>query len=383
MENARLMDQPQDFKKFGIDPHQVALWEDGIRNTEAVGQNEVWYFDADLDDGSKVVIGFRPKTMATMKSGGYSPNLNLAITRPDGTTSQEFAFADMDHTQMSADKCDVHFGPDYCTGDFTEYDVHVESTANIACDLHYHALVEPFRQGTAALALGDNDDYYYTDLSVPKCAVTGTLTYDGQTVTVNGQGYHDHQWMNISPMAAFHHWFWGRMYTDKYVIYLYDFVTSERFSFKRLPLFMVADNQTGKIIFTTNGQVAVNTELEPTSVGKAFPKTSHYVFNNGDDRAEFEVTWQDIIETRDMYHDAPKDQAEALALAKKAGLSDMQNVMGGTQAQYDQAGLQPAYLRFFAKGGIKLSLNGQTTSSTGTMLYEYNYMGREDPRADV
>lgn len=383
MAQARLMNQPQDFKKFGIDPQIVAPWEDGIRNTDAIGNNEVWYFDAAFDDGSKVIVGFRPKTATGMQKGGFEPNLNMAITRPSGETTQEFSFVSLEDSSMSKEKCDVHFGPDYCTGNFKEYDVHVESMKQIACDLHYRALVEPFRQGTASLALGDKDEYFYTDMSVPKCEITGTLTYDGQTVTVHGQGYHDHQWMNISPLAAFHHWLWGRMYTDKYVIYIYDFVTTEKFDFKRLPFFMIADNETGKVIFTTDGQVSVDTELADTPVGKQFPKTSRYTFHDGENKAEFEVTWQDIIEVRDMYGDAPKNQVEADAWAKQTGLSGMQKVVGSTKEQYDQAGIQPTYLRFFADGGVKLTLDGKTTESTGTMLYEYNYMGRVDPRADV
>lgn len=383
MANARLMDQPKDFAKFGIDPNVVAPWEDGIRNTDGVDTNEVWYFDADFDDGSKVIAAFRPKTVGAMQTVGYEPNLNLAITRPNGETVQEFSFAKLANSSMSKEKCDVHFGPDYCTGDFKQYDVHIESTQGIACDLHYRALVEPFRQGTSSLALGDNDEYFYTDLSVPKCEVTGTLTYDGQTINVHGQGYHDHQWMNITPLAAFHHWLWGRMYTEKYVIYIYDFVTTEHFGFKRLPFFMIADNQTGKIIFTTNGHVSVETQLEDTTVGKPFPKTSRYVFDNGNDKAEFTVTWRDIIETRDMYGDAPKDAQEAAQRAKQAGITGMQKAIGGTKEQYDKMGIQPTYLRFFADGGVKLTLDGTTTESDGTMLYEYNYMGRIDPRANV
>lgn len=92
----------------------------------------------------------------------------MAITRPNGETTQEFSFVSLEDSTMSKEKCDVHFGPDYCIGDFKDYDVHVESMKQISCDLHYHALVEPFRQGTASLALGDNDEFFYTDLSVPK-----------------------------------------------------------------------------------------------------------------------------------------------------------------------------------------------------------------------
>ena len=41
---ARLMDQPEDFRKLGINPAKVEKWEDGRRTkTEEVG-SEIWYF---------------------------------------------------------------------------------------------------------------------------------------------------------------------------------------------------------------------------------------------------------------------------------------------------------------------------------------------------
>lgn len=383
MAKARLMDTMEDFQKLGINPNKVEIWEDGIRNSDAPGNNEVWYFDANFDDGSKVIIGFRPCTATGMAEKGFSPNLNLDITRPDGTTTQEFAFASVEDSFMSKEKCDVHFGKDWCTGDFKDYDIHIESTATLGCDLHYHALTEPFRQGTSEIALGDNDEYFYTDLCVPKCEVTGTLSYDGKIVEVHGQGYHDHQWMNISPFEAFHHWLWGRMYTEKYIVYIYDFVCSERFEFTKVPFFIVADNETGEIIFETNGKFMRETELEQMKVGKKFPKTSHYVFDNGDSTAEFNVTWEDILETRDTYGNAPANQEEAVERAKRAGISDMQKVVGGTKEMYDRAGIQPTYMRFFAKGDVKITKKESVTKSTGTMIYEYNYVGREDERAEV
>lgn len=378
---ARLMDRPEDFQKLGLDPNRVQAWEDGIRNTDDIGNSEVWYFDANFDDGSKVVAAFRPKSPAGMQEKGFSPNLNLDITRPDGTTVQEFAFATAENSSMSKEKCDVHFGDDYCTGDFKDYHVHIEGCANNKCDLHYHALTKPFRQGTSEIALGENEEYFYTDLCLPKCEVTGTLTYDGKTVQVHGQGYHDHQWMNISPLAAFHHWLWGRMYTEKYVVYIYDFVCSERFGFTKVPFFIVADNETGEIVFKTNGNFTHTSELEETQTGKKFPKTSHYIFDNGDRQAEFTVTWKQILELRDVYGNAPQNREEALAKAKK--MSDLQKVTGGTKDQYDAAGIQPVYMRFFADGKIALTIDGVRSESKGNMIYEYNYAGREDPRADV
>lgn len=66
---ARLMDQPEDFKKLGINPEKVEKWEDGRRTkTEEVG-SEIWYFDGTMEDGTKYMVGFRPKSPEGMAMG--------------------------------------------------------------------------------------------------------------------------------------------------------------------------------------------------------------------------------------------------------------------------------------------------------------------------
>lgn len=65
MAKARLMDTVEDFKKLGINPHAVEVWEDGIRNSDAPDNNEVWYFAAN------VIIGFRPSTASGIAKKGF------------------------------------------------------------------------------------------------------------------------------------------------------------------------------------------------------------------------------------------------------------------------------------------------------------------------
>jgi hypothetical protein len=38
---------------------------------------------------------------------------------------------------------------------------------------------------------------------------------------------------------------------------------------------------------------------------------------------------------------------------------------------------------FFADGGIRLAIDGKTDESKRNMIYEYSYLGREDPEAGV
>jgi hypothetical protein len=363
---ARIMDQPEDFKNLGINPDHVELWEEARRDTAEPRHNEVWYFDATMDDGTKFMAGFRPKDITKMSETVDSPNFNTIVTTPDGQPKADFQYFTTEDSYIGEDEgCDLKFGKSTVTGDFKSYDVHIEPVNGVGCHLHYEAQVDPFRQGTGIVSFGDNGEHYHTDLSVPKNKVTGTVYYDGENHEVTGFGYHDHQWMNANPMNLYHHWLWGRMYTDKYTIYIYDFVAREEYNFKRLPMFGLLDNETGKLVFETDGNVELTTTLEKQKeTGRDFPKSSHYVFaNKNGKKAIFDITWKQEIETRDMYAQANEQ----------------------VQKQYDKLNIAPVYMRYYAIGGVHYidPENNIDDTSKGDMIYEYAYLGKPDKRAGV
>jgi len=363
---ARIMDTPEDFKNLGINPNKVELWEESRRETSEAGKNEVWYFDATMDDGTKFMAGFRPVDPAKMMVAGDTPNVNIMITTPNGVEKSDFHYFTAEESFTAEEGgCNLKYGTDTAKGDFKSYDIHVEPTNGVGCDLHYEALTDPFRQGTGIVAFGENDELHHTDLAVPKNKVTGTVFYDGKKYEVQGVGYHDHQWMSANPMALYHHWLWGRMYTEKYTVYIYDFVANEKYDFKRLPMFGLLDNETGQVVFETDGNVVNNTVLEEQKeVRREFPKESHYVFNNADGSSvDLNITWEQEIETRDMYTKVPDSMKQ----------------------QFDAMAIAPIYMRYYAKGDVTFNRPDaeEPVKSSGDMIYEYAYLGKPDPRAKV
>jgi predicted secreted hydrolase len=53
-----MADTPQDYQRLGIGRGRVVAFEDGMRTTGQPGDYEWWYFDANLDDGAKIVVNF-------------------------------------------------------------------------------------------------------------------------------------------------------------------------------------------------------------------------------------------------------------------------------------------------------------------------------------
>lgn len=359
------MDTPEDFARLGVNPDSVELWEEGRRTEGKPGENEVWYFDGTMDDGSKFIMGFRPKNMFNQMADYDEPNTNIVITAPDGRKFADFHYLQRGEGSTGRENgCDCQYGPDWCRGDYKSYDLHFEPTKGVGANLHFEALCEPFRQGTGIIAFGDNDEHIHTDIAVPKNRVTGTFTYDGKTIEVSGVGYHDHQWMNTAHMTLYHHWLWGRMYTERYTVYIYDFVAAKRFGFKQLPMFGLIDNQTGKILFKTEGEFTLQTTLEPEAqTGRPFPKKSHYCFRNHDGSSvELDIEWVQQIELTDYYANATDEQRRA----------------------WDTLDIHTIYSRYYARGGVRYTnAEGNTETSNGDMIYEYAYIANPHPEAHV
>jgi len=82
---SRVMDKPGDFTLLGVNPDRIEVWEDGRRDTSQPGHAEIWYFDCHFDDGSTLVLGFRPKSVDQVDKDGDNPNVAINYNYPDGT----------------------------------------------------------------------------------------------------------------------------------------------------------------------------------------------------------------------------------------------------------------------------------------------------------
>jgi hypothetical protein len=81
-------DTPADYERLKISPDHIAQWEDGARTDNSRGTYEWWYFDAHLDDGSKLVIVFMNKDLAT--PGKPLPETGFMVFGED--RAKEFAW---------------------------------------------------------------------------------------------------------------------------------------------------------------------------------------------------------------------------------------------------------------------------------------------------
>src|SRR5258708_24191229 len=85
----RLADRLADYKSLGIDPVEIAQFEDGQRIGTETGCYEWSYLDAHLDNGATIVVVFYPKPNVS-PNGPLAPRITINITLPDGRSFEKF-----------------------------------------------------------------------------------------------------------------------------------------------------------------------------------------------------------------------------------------------------------------------------------------------------
>ena len=116
----RLAGRPADYQKLGINPVEVAQFEDGQRIGTEKGRYEWWYFDAHLDDGATVVVVFYTKPNVS-PNGPLAPRITINLTLPDGRRLEKLHDTTADQFTASKEGCDVRIGTNRFVGDLRRY----------------------------------------------------------------------------------------------------------------------------------------------------------------------------------------------------------------------------------------------------------------------
>lgn len=357
MQQAKLLNAPEDYTRLGVNPNEIETWEDSRRNRDTgAGNWEWWYFDSILDDGSQAVIQFFTKAgFRKINKDGDSPSITVKITLPDGKEYNKNINVKSSECTYGTEKCDVHLGKHSFVGDFKEYHIHVEPTKGIGADLILKSQSKPYRPGSAYFGFGDEGEYYTWLCAVPKGEVTGTLMIDGKLIPVHGSGYHDHQWGNRFYLPEWNHWVWARQSFADYSILTFDFVASETYGYKRFPIVFVQDKE-GNIVFESKDNVVCTipeTYYDDVASGKVHPKEIHYEFASGEKKLVYTLREKEIIDTRGMKN----MPAIARFIAGKMGMGTM------------------SYTRYLADGVLQLDLGNDKIERSGELIYEFMFPG--------
>jgi len=285
----RLATAPEDFERLHLDGASIAPWEDGLRTDTKPGSYEWWYFDAHLDDGSSLVIGFYTKN--PMEPGHrLEPFVTAALDRPGGravTIEQHFPAGQF---TASKDRCDVRIAANAFRGDLRDYEIHVEHD-DVTIDARLSSEVPPWRPATGHMYFGERDEHFFAWLpSVPQGTVAVTVTAGGRTERLSGIGYHDHNWGDTPMPRLINHWYWGRAQAGPYSI-ITSYITAERgYGDAEIATFFVAKGD--QIVADDGTKVRFRVADEHTDEQSGKPVADVVVYEYDDGRDQYRVSFR-------------------------------------------------------------------------------------------
>jgi hypothetical protein len=351
---------PADYQHYGIAPGNIAEWEDGFRTRPGgPGTFEWWYFDAVLEDGSTLVINFMVKDI---RGGGglnqpAKPVVTFELDRPDGTHVGRTLDA-VDDFAFAADHCDVRIGTNTFAGDLHTYTIHVDIDG-VTADVTLTGQVPSWRPETGHILFGDDRPHLFAWLpSVPQGTVKATLTIDGETQTLTGTGYHDHNWGDTAMPQLINHWYWARAVAGDYCVIASTITAERKYGNAEVPIFMLAKGR--KILADDSALVRfTKTDERPDPVtGKPVADSTVYDYDATAHGGEhYRVTF---VRENTIVHDRMIESIKGpkLVLAKLA--------------RFDGA-----YMRFTGTVTVEhIAQDGSPETTTAPALWELMYFGK-------
>ncbi len=263
-------------------------------NPHQRGTFEWWYFDANLSNGTQLVVQFQTKN-AAVPNVGLEPIVSIDLTFPDGSTINKNSRFSAAQFSASKEQCDVRVADNHFTGNLHTYSIQA-TLDDVRVDVTLTGLTDPWRPKTGYTVFGDDESAYFAWLpSVPYGNVTGTYTVDGATTIVTGNGYHDHNWGNVPMSSIFNNWYWGRGAIGPYTFISSYIITEKKYGSAPIPNFMLARD--GKVIADDATKVTFTRQNisgdQPT--GKPVADITTYDYRDGSSRYVLTYTREKTI----------------------------------------------------------------------------------------
>lgn len=295
---AALAASDADYQRLGIVKDKVDVWEDGYRTLGKAGTYEWWYFDANLKDGSTLVITFETKE-PVKPDRPLAPIVAFKLDRPDGTFVHKEYRGTVQGFTSSSEGANIHIGNNSFEGNLKTYNIHIDID-NVVADVRLDSTTTPWRPATGfSLFKATSQSYFAWLPSVPQGSVSGTISVAGTPTPISGVGYHDHNWGDTSMLTLIHDWYWGRARVGDYTLIASYITATEKYGSAPIPIFLLCKGN--QILAEDGGHVTFTAQDVHTDSKTGKPVANKVIYDYNDSKAHYKVTFlrkKDLVSDR-------------------------------------------------------------------------------------
>lgn len=203
---------------------------------------EWWYFDANLDNGNKVVIVMQAPDLRTPLKRKDCV-IMIYFSRPGNEAEKHFIKFPMKEFSASSETCDVRMGNNRIWGEYPEWHVDIKHE-NIAIKLDFKNIVPGWSRGNGSVLYGPDSLGHVLGWTVPqpRAQVSGLVKYNGSTWKAEGLGYHDHNWGSAPLFKYVTCWHWGRLVNEEITLIYADVMASRKMGRLTVPCLLISKN---------------------------------------------------------------------------------------------------------------------------------------------
>jgi hypothetical protein len=325
-------------KQWGL---KVTPKDDAIHPSNSPERWEWWYFDADFDNGYNMI--------GTFHFGSPRPPANpdarfieIALYDPKGNKRMVRKRYPKEECSAAEDKLDVVIGPNTFKGDLKKTHLFFSADGQ-GCSINYESMVEPYLpEEPTGVSLW----------VVPhaRAKVSGTLTWDGQTMDVKGEGYHDHNWYDkVMGATSAAYSLWTRIFVGDWTFNLYGGMDSR--SIGGAPNGKMICYHKDKLVAVSKKAGGISSDYTTKEVSIEHPGTFRWYCNEpGLVDGEINFKTKNVLEFMDLHSRFKPFQKW------------YSEVFEG----------QPAYFRFRLDYDINLTILGEKVKDKGICWCEYH-----------
>lgn len=353
---ARILNADIDYQRLGLKRHVVEPWEDSCRINGEPGTYEWWYFDSHLNDGANLVLAIHSKDDMNPGVAHFAPYTTFEFNTPDGRSFSEQVNSTPEEFTYTKDHCDIHAGKNYFVGDLNEYHIHFEND-HITCDVTLKSTLPAWRPETGHWIFGDEKTYWAWLPAVPQGDVIADITIDGEEFHYTGNGYHDHNWSNVSMPDIFHDWYWGRAKIGDYTLVSAYITCEKKYGYVPTPVYMLVDPDGRLYDNADNLSFEVTDVNVDEATGKPFHNNICYDYKDTENGIRFRITYQreNTIVSRKLIEQLPAKMRPLIAAT----------------------GFDGAYLRFTGNIVLEKYANNELVEKlSNPALWEMMYFGK-------
>jgi hypothetical protein len=180
------------------------------------------------------------------RPGRVLAGVRATYVKPDGTEitiEEKFPYSSF---KASTESCDVRIDKNFIKGDLSHYALHIEDSEK-SLDLELDSKMRGF---TSHSCFRDETKYMYWVVPQPRGRAQGKFQTKEETLSIDGLGYRDHNWLNFYPLNVIEYWDWGRVYDKEFTFIFADIVTTKRLGNAHIKPLVIYDSS--KFIYLTN-----------------------------------------------------------------------------------------------------------------------------------